>query len=1010
MPRKGKKKGNTGKEGDQGHQTGDGEQGTASFSRQQQNAPHPSQGRVPPGRHQNASEKTSQMQGRRQTPPIVPSGAASTAAGLQDQAAASNRPIAYKKAPAPKRQQQPTSREDCGTQNIEKRMETLTIRKNVERGMMPPEKRKDGSFSPTLGRPCKLEANHFILEALRKIKDLYVYSITVVPPWKRPYSKKDTELYREVFQKWLRQCPEVCKFSRYCFAFNGNNMFYSTERIEKISDVVDIVMPGDAKEQVFKVTDVKLTEADEPVIQVSSIMAEFKNSGRRAFNTQLGLPQHLLNAIDVVIKQAIYDNKNNSVIGRSYFSQKGRTIDVGNGKEVWIGTFASMRPYGWKNGDLLLSLNADVANKPATVNLHLTQESKRGAKDSYIHEILGKRRAGAVDFNRKLMDRDVDVIENDLKGLKVRYELPTGIVRCYRVNKLVQCARDMRIPGLDKTVEQYFKTEHKVLLKYPLMPCLHLGSLQKTIFIPAEYCRMEKQPLPRGKKLPDEAVAKMIRFTATKPDERRKKILHSMEQTNNFYKNDEYCKTFGISFETKMTEITGRILPPPSIGYKGFEKNPASVVSIDQRSPGSWRQERNMRYVDGKAANGWAVLDFCNLGGDFHAVVDTFSRVGRDVGVTISNDPNNIWHQRCEDPRKVEENFKTIVDAYKKDNIQLDLILVVFEFKNGPTYDSVKRLGDIECKVPTQCVLRKTLFRDGQVNRQVVENICLKINSKLGGINHVLANGSKPCLIDNKLVMVMGADVSHPAPESKGEKPSLVSVVASVDPKASIYECETRIQNPDKNEEIILDMKDITAKLLMKFYNKTNGQKPQQIIMYRDGVSEGQFLKVLAHEIIAMRAACASINPSYQPPITFIVVQKRHHTRLFPMDNNKYARNGNVLAGTYVSNGLNHPTEADWFLVSHEGIQGTSRPTHYQVLWDDADLKGNDLVQLTYYLCHLYSRCKRSVSYPAPTYYSHLAADRARKHHNDMMQKRQTTARDVKEKIEGEAINVMYFV
>ena len=36
-----------------------------------------------------------------------------------------------------------------------------------------------------------------------------------------------------------------------------------------ISDVVDIVMPGDAKEQVFKVTDVKLTEADEPVIQVS---------------------------------------------------------------------------------------------------------------------------------------------------------------------------------------------------------------------------------------------------------------------------------------------------------------------------------------------------------------------------------------------------------------------------------------------------------------------------------------------------------------------------------------------------------------------------------------------------------------------------------------------------------------------------------------------------------------------------------------------------------------------
>ena len=42
---------------------------------------------------------------------------------------------------------------------------------------------------------------------------------------------------------------------------------------------------------------------------------------------------------------------------------------------------------------------------------------------------------------------------------------------------------------------------------------------------------------------------------------------------------------------------------------------------------------------------------------------------------------------------------------------------------------------------------------------------------------------------------------------------------------------------------------------------------------------------------------------------------------------------------------------------------------------------------LTYYLCHLYSRCERSVSYPAPTYYAHLAAFRAREHHNALLQK-----------------------
>lgn len=49
--------------------------------------------------------------------------------------------------------------------------------------------------------------------------------------------------------------------------------------------------------------------------------------------------------------------------------------------------------------------------------------------------------------------------------------------------------------------------------------------------------------------------------------------------------------------------------------------------------------------------------------------------------------------------------------------------------------------------------------------------------------------------------------------------------------------------------------------------------------MFRDGVSESQFLEVLSFELRAMRAACTELQPNYEPSMTFIVVQKRHHTR-----------------------------------------------------------------------------------------------------------------------------------
>jgi len=234
--------------------------------------------------------------------------------------------------------------------------------------------------------------------------------------------------------------------------------------------------------------------------------------------------------------------------------------------------------------------------------------------------------------------------------------------------------------------------------------------------------------------------------------------------------------------------------------------------------------------------------------------------------------------------------------------------------------------------------------------------------------------------------MIMGADVTHPSPGSNPSermRHSIAAVVGSLDPGASRYCAEMRLQKP--RQETIQDMEDMVHAILMRFYRtncRTSTGKPQRIIFYRDGVSEGQFAQVLDKEMAAIRRACTRLERGYQPLITFLVVQKRHHTRMFPdSPTDGVGRSGNVPPGTVIDTHIVHPTETDFFLVSHFGVQGTSRPTHYHLLWDDSNASADELQQLTYYLCYLFARCTRAVSYPAPCYYSHLVAYRGRQYY-----------------------------
>ena len=82
-------------------------------------------------------------------------------------------------------------------------------------------------------------------------------------------------------------------------------------------------------------------------------------------------------------------------------------------------------------------------------------------------------------------------------------------------------------------------------------------------------------------------------------------------------------------------------------------------------------------------------------------------------------------------------------------------------------------------------------------------------------------------------------------------------------------------------------------------------------------------------------------NLGFNPKITLIVVGKYHKVVFFPADpNNKFNadRNGNCLPGTVVDTDIVSPVEWDYYLCTHAGLLGTSRPAHYNVLFDENEL------------------------------------------------------------------------
>ncbi|KAH6814286.1 Argonaute family protein [Perilla frutescens var. frutescens] len=529
---------------------------------------------------------------------------------------------------------------------------------------------------------------------------------------------------------------------------------------------------------------------------------------------------------------------------------------------------------------------------------------------------------------------------------------------------LKQKNNDGDIEGQTKevTVYDYFVNHRKIDLRYSAdLPCINVGKPKRPTYVPVELCSLVS--LQRyTKALSSSQRSSLVEKSRQKPQERMSVLSNALKMNN--YGAEPMLRSCGVSINDIFTQVEGRVLPTPKLkvgnGEDLFVRN------------GRWNFN-NKKFAHPCRIEKWAVVNF-SARCDMRALIRDLKKVGESKGIAVE-DPFDVFEENQQNRRapplvRVEKMFEEVQS--KLPGPPKFLLCLLPERKNSDLYGPWKRKNLSDFGVVTQCLAPT------RVNDQYLTNLLLKINAKLGGVSSMLA-GEQPASIPvvSKIpTLILGMDVSHGSP-GQSDIPSIAAVVSSRQwPSISRYRACVRTQSPklemmDSLYKRVSETEDdgIMRELLLDFYVSSAKRKPDQIIIFRDGVSESQFNQVLNIELNQIIEACKFLDEKWHPKFLVLVAQKNHHTKFF-LPNSP----DNVQPGTIIDNKVCHPRNYDFYLCAHAGMIGTSRPTHYHVLLDEIGLSPDELQELVHSLSYVYQRSTTAISVVAPICYAHLAA------------------------------------
>ncbi|KAE8153717.1 ribonuclease H-like domain-containing protein [Aspergillus avenaceus] len=531
------------------------------------------------------------------------------------------------------------------------------------------------------------------------------------------------------------------------------------------------------------------------------------------------------------------------------------------------------------------------------------------------------------------------------------------------------------------SVYDFFQETYNITIQDPALPVINVGSRQRPSYLPAQICDVLAGQ-PSVAKLSPSQTQQMIRFAVRKPPQNAQSIVTSGLQTLGVGSPDSNLGPFGLELIPKLTTVVGRVLNCPDVRYGGNK-------SIRPKF-GSWNMQ-SIQFSAKAELPYWSYLwlsyptrrDPWRDDQALQPTIDAFTAVLRETGINAGNCIRG-QHVTVQD---VDQDLEHAIRAFTSHAKPPKFILVILPAVDTALYNRVKYLCDVQEGLLNVCAVANKFAKPN--NAQYFANVALKVNLKLGGRNQ-LVDPSKLGVVGERKTMVVGIDVTHPSPGSSSEAPSVAGVVASIDHTLAQWPADLRVQ--PARQEMVADLGPMLQSRL-RLWSQHNGSYPQNVLVYRDGVSEGQYDIVLEKELPALRTACRELYPAHltkqgYPRMTIVVVGKRHHHRFYPTKAEDADRSTNPQNGTVVDRGVTEARNWDFFLQAHTALQGTARPAHYYIVYDEIfrvqkvqqplQNAADALEDLTHNMCYLFGRATKAVSICPPAYYADLVCERAR--------------------------------